>query len=85
MIVQPDCSPFGRTRIWKVKITAVLMLIVDADTRDCSLDSIDARCGRARPCRCCDVVVYILRIGKSAATNHIRPGGDCCSVSDNST
>jgi hypothetical protein len=40
--VQPICSPFGCTRIWKVKITAVLMLIIDAVERDCSLDSIDA-------------------------------------------
>jgi hypothetical protein len=32
--VQPNCSPFGCTRIRKVKITAVLMLIVDAETRD---------------------------------------------------
>jgi hypothetical protein len=29
--------------MWKVKITAVLMLIVDAETRDWSLDSIDAQ------------------------------------------
>lgn len=34
IIVQPNCSPFGCTRMWKVKITAVLMLIVDAETRD---------------------------------------------------
>jgi hypothetical protein len=34
MIVQPNCSPFGCTRNRKVKITAVLMLIVDAETRD---------------------------------------------------
>jgi hypothetical protein len=40
--VQPNCSPFGCTRIWKGKIAAFLMRIVDALERDCSLDSIDA-------------------------------------------
>src|SRR5437867_2436845 len=42
-MLQPNCSPFGCTRNRKVRNRAVLMLIVDAETRDCSLDSIDAQ------------------------------------------
>jgi hypothetical protein len=41
--VQPNCSPFGCTRIQISKNTGILMLIVDAETRDDSLFSIDAQ------------------------------------------
>src|SRR5213592_495061 len=39
----PPCSPFGCTRIRIPKNTGILMLIVDAETREVSLDSIDVQ------------------------------------------